>query len=131
HEKLNDLKKHLSSTSAVNVDAISTPTPSYIDMSYGMGREGYPAGSMTQYAAVMYAKWLTAKTGNFYRLPTEAEWEYACRAGSSTAYYYGNSPENLGKYAWYKNNNENTYHKVGKKKPNQWGLYDMMGNVAE
>ncbi len=131
NENLSDLRKQISSTSDVKVDAISTPTPPYIDMSYGMGREGYPAGSMTQYAAVMYAKWLTAKTGNFYRLPTEAEWEYACRAGTSSAYYYGNNSDYLERYAWYKDNSEEKYRKIGQKEPNKWGLYDMMGNVAE
>ncbi|WP_244526847.1 formylglycine-generating enzyme family protein [Pseudozobellia thermophila] len=113
------------------VDGVATATPMYIDMSFGMGKEGYPAINMTQYAAAMYAKWLFAKTGRFYRLPTEAEWEYACRSGSNTAYHFGNDESQLAKYAWFKSNSNEKYHKVGSKSPNAYGLYDMHGNVAE
>jgi len=113
-------------------DAVTRPSPPYIDLTLGMGKEGgYPANSMSQYGAVMYCRWLYKKTGSFYRLPTEAEWEYACRAGAVTAFPFGNDTAQLGKYAWYKGNSENKYHKSGLKAPNAWGFHDMLGNVAE
>ena len=114
------------------VDAVTRPTPQYIDLSWGMGKTGgYPVNSMSQDAALMFCRWLYKKTGIFYRLPTEAEWEYACRAGSTAAYPFGDNPKELGKYAWFKGNSKNRYHKVGEKLPNALGLYDMLGNVSE
>lgn len=113
-------------------DGITRPSPPYIDFTLGMGKSGgFPANSMSQYAALVYCKWLYKKTGIFYRLPTEAEWEYAARAGTETAYPFGNDDNNLGEYAWYAVNSDNKYHTVMQKEPNAWGLYDMLGNVAE
>jgi formylglycine-generating enzyme required for sulfatase activity len=110
------------------VDAVSHPTRPYVEMSFGMGIDGFPAISMTQHAANKYAEWLSARTGEFYRLPTEAEWEYACRAGADPQQA---DPSKLGDYAWYAANSQGKYQKVATRRPNAWGLYDMLGNVME
>jgi formylglycine-generating enzyme required for sulfatase activity len=111
-------------------DAITRPTPPYADETFGLGRKGQPVICITHHAAMEYCRWLSAKTGKVYRLPTEAEWEYACRAGTTTAYSFGDDPAKIKDYAWYVDDCERP-QPVGKKKPNPWGLYDMHGNVAE
>jgi formylglycine-generating enzyme required for sulfatase activity len=115
-----------------DVDAVTRPTAQYIDLTWNMGKEGgYPANSMSQFNALMFCRWLYNTTGIFYRLPTEAEWEYACRAGTTGDYYFAGDKTDLKDYAWFSTNSDAKYHKAGQKKPNAWGLYDMLGNVAE
>ncbi len=92
-----------------------------------------PAVGMTRHSALKFCQWLTAQTGHYYRLPTEAEWEYACRAGTSSRYSFDDRENDLRKFAWYfhEENDEYIPRQVGLLKPNPWGLYDMHGNVAE
>ncbi len=101
--------------------------------SYVMEGDDYPAVSVSWYDAVEFCKKLNDIEGKAYRLPTEAEWEYACCGGSSTDYYFGNDSAELGRYAWfYENTKRERYpHRVAQKLPNKFGLYDMHGNVWE
>ncbi len=114
-----------------NIDAVSRPTKPYVDPTFGHGRETYPVICITHHSAMEYCRWLSIKTGKTYRLPTEAEWEYACRAGTKTAYSFGNDLKQLDDYAWHAGNSDEKTQPVGQKKPNPWGLHDMHGNVAE
>lgn len=120
--------KNVSIQQAKNItaDAVSRPTAQYIDLTWGMGRDSkHPSNSMSQQAALMYCKWLYEKTGIFFRLPTEAEWEYACKAGNWSL-QKSNLPA-----GYFKENSGGKFHKVEELKPNAWGLFDMLGNLSE
>ena len=101
--------------------------------------DNYPAVNVSWLDASLFCEHLTSyereagrlSANQTYRLPTEAEWEYACRAGTTTAYSYGDDESSLGDYAWYDKNSKGKLHEVAKKKPNPWGLFDMHGNVTE
>jgi formylglycine-generating enzyme required for sulfatase activity len=94
-------------------------------------KDDHPVICLAWSDAVEYGKWLAKKTGHAYRLPTEAEWEYACRAGTQQGYSFGPDARELSKYAWYVDNAGGKTRPVGQKKPNPWGLFDMHGNVRE
>ncbi len=108
---------------ADGTDAISRPSKPYGTVDRGFGHKGYPVMNVTYHGAEQYCRWLSVKTGKKYRLPTEAEWEYACRAGVPEP-----DKEHLGDFAWFW---QEKTQPVGKKSPNAWGLFDMLGNVGE
>ena len=112
-------------------DAITRPTPSYGDESRGFGKGRQPVVDITWHAAMEYTRWLSRATGKTYRLATEAEWEFAARAGSDTAYSFGANAASLGEYAWYAANSKERPRPVGLKKPNKLGIHDIHGNAAE
>jgi len=114
-------------------DAVTAPSNLYdptTTFTHGEEPE-LPAATMTQYSARQYTKWVSLLTARFYRLPSEAEWEYACRAGSLTPWSCGSDPAALGDHAWIADNSDETTHPVGSKAPNAWGIHDMHGNVGE
>ena len=104
-------------------DAVSRPSKPYGAVDRGFGHKGYPVINVSYYAAEQYCRWLSLKTGHKYRLPTEAEWEYACRAGKPEP-----AKEQLPKLAWIWQEKTGP---VGKMSPNAWGLFDMLGDVGE
>jgi len=110
------------------IDAKSRPSKPYMPPDAGYGIEGYPAGGIHYVAARQYCDWLSAQTGKKFRLPTEAEWEYACRAGGPPVKLDAKS---LDRFAWFMGNAKEEPHPVGRKLPNAWGFHDMLGNVAE
>jgi formylglycine-generating enzyme required for sulfatase activity len=116
---------------AHGVDAVSRPTDPFVPpANRGWGREGEPAIRTTFHAAVKFCEWLSQQTGRKYRLPTEAEWEYACRAGESLEESVPGKLA-LDEIAWHSENAEGMSRPVARKAPNRWGLHDMLGNVAE
>ncbi len=114
---------------AKEADAVARPSHPYGAPDRGFGHFGYPAMSLSFHSAEHYCKWLSVKTGKKYRLPNEAEWEYACRANNLPA---GKLDRDLlDRMAWHSGNSDEQTHPVASKEPNAWGLYDMLGNVAE
>jgi len=120
-------------TTANEADAVTAPSNLYDPTTTFTNGEDpeLPAVTMTQFAARQYTKWLSGLTGRFFRIPSEAEWEHACRAGTATPWHCGPDAAVLGEFAWFAENADDTTHQVGTKRPNAWGLCDLHGNVAE
>ncbi len=118
--------KYFENRKATKVDGVTRPSPPYEPPHGKMGVGTHPAVSMRWHGAVGYCEWVSALTGRRFRLPTEAEFEYAARAGSKEA-----GPANADEVAWFDGNAQKKTHPTGTKKPNAFGLYDMMGNVWE
>ena len=117
---------------------MTLPSKPYLPPDRGYGHGGYAVISVSYRCASEFCRWLSARTGRTFRLPTEGEWERACRAGGHSRDWHaadaqplGADAQTLGGYAWYRDNAERSPHPVGTKSPNAWGLYDMCGNVAE
>ena len=101
------------------------------DSGDGFNGDDQPVVQVNWHDATAYAAWLSQEKGEKYRLPTEAEWEYACRAGTTTRYFFGDEEKRLGEFAWFDANSGDQTRPVGQKRPNPWGLCDMLGNVWE
>ncbi|RLS66555.1 MAG: formylglycine-generating enzyme family protein [Planctomycetota bacterium] len=114
-------------------DAVTAPSNLYDPTTtFSNGEDPrQPAVTMTQFAARQYTQWLSGLTDRFYRLPLESEWEYACRADSTTPWHSGAHADSLESVAWFADTADETTHTVGEKEPNAWEIYDMHGNVAE
>jgi len=110
-------------------DAIARPSHSYILPDLGWGHDGYPVINASHIAVTMFCRWAAKSMEKKYRLPTEAEWEFACRAGVAGPWKIDKAT--LDKSAWYAPNSDGVTHPVGKKAPNKYGLYDMLGNAGE
>lgn len=102
-----------------------------VNPSHFQGNPQNPVEQVTYNDAIAFCQELSQITGKNYHLPTVSEWEYACQAGTTTNYYFGDDANQLEDYAWYSGNSEGTTHPVGLKLPNAWGLYDIHGNVWE
>jgi formylglycine-generating enzyme required for sulfatase activity len=111
------------------VDAVARPSKSYILPDLGWGHNGFPVINVSFTSVQMCCRWLASATGKKYRLPTEAEWELACRAGATGPWKIDKAL--LEKSAWYAGNSGGVTHPVGKKLPNKYGLYDTLGSVGE
>lgn len=112
-------------------DVLTRPSRPYIPPDCGFGHAGYAAICVSFRNVTEYCKWLTARSGLKFRLATEAEWEHAAAAGTTTAYFFGDEAAKLGDFAWFVDNSDESPQKVGTKKPNPWGLFDVHGNVGE
>lgn len=112
------------------LDGVSRPSKPYVPPDRGYGHAGYPAIGMTRAGAEAFCAWLEARTGLAARLPTREEWTHLARGGTSETDGLPDDAE-LGDFAWFEGNTDNTTEAVGQKRPNSFGLHDMLGNVAE
>lgn len=126
-----DLKVPNPAPLPAGVDAVTRPTRPYISVDRGWGHAGWPAISISHASASSFCEWLSASTGRSWRLPTESEWEYACRAGATGKWAWGDDEEAGGLHAWYRDNAERKTHRVATRRANAFGLFDMHGNASE